>query len=270
MKCNMKKIFLVVFLVLPFFSAFASDPTVEDRVQKLEDYNKEVAQQRWENLETKLEGRLSILEGKIENQLKENQVALNEQMSTFKIIGWVVGALLTVGVLVFIYQWTWGFKKLAEKTLKDKLKSNLFENAQSLMELVNSQKEESKVKREKLIRVVSGSDEETNMMKNQLGKMGFQNIECTTINSPIPFPSSDLLIFCNIKNNLQIPTIVSYLEQSEGDEVFIYYGGRLILPEGKLGLSAKLNYANSRFTLYHHIVNTLVFKDILKEHAGVA
>lgn len=266
----MKKIFLGVFLVLAFFSAFASDPIVEDRIQKLEDYNKEVAQQRWENLEAKLEGRLSNLEGKIENQLKENQIIINEQLSTFKIIGWVVGALLTIGVLGFIYQLTWGFKKLAEKTLKDKLKSHLFENAQSLMELVNSQKEASKVKREKLIRVVSGSDEETNMMKNQLERMGFQKFECTTISSPIPFPNSDLLIFCNIKNNLQIPTIVSYMEQSEEDEVFIYYGGRLMLPEGKPGLSAKLNYANSKFTLYHHIVNTLVFKDILKEHPGVA
>ncbi|AKD02120.1 NARF domain-containing protein [Pontibacter korlensis] len=265
----MKNLVLFVVLVMMCFSVHAKEPntSIENRVQQLETYNQEIIQKKVDNLEKEVHLKLQENQQEIDIQLTEKKNEIDDKLTLLNTVAVVGGLLLALGIGGLIYQFFWGMKKLAENTLKEKLQTYLFENTQSMMELVNSHRVESKVKKEKLVRVVSGSDDETNLMKTLLKRMGFKNIECTTVDIYIPFPPSDLLIFCNIRKNLDTETIVSYLEESNAEDVFVYYGGRLELPQDKSHFSERLNYANSRFTVYHQIVNTLIFKDILQEQA---
>ncbi|MEJ8802813.1 NARF domain-containing protein [Pontibacter sp. H249] len=263
----MKNLAFSVIISILCFSTYAKEPntSIENRVQQLETYNQDIIQKKVDNLEKEVHLKLQEKQQEIDVQLTEKKNEIDDKLTLLNTIAIIGGLLLTLGVGGLIYQFFWGMKKLAEKTLREKLQTYLFENTQSMMELVNNHRIESKVKKEKLVRVVSGSDDETELMRTLLKRMGFKNVECTTVNIYIPFPPSDLLIFCNIRKSLDTTTIVSYLEESNADDVFVYYGGRLDLPQDKSHFSEKLNYANSRFTVYHQIINTLIFKDILQE-----
>ncbi|GAA4310375.1 MULTISPECIES: NARF domain-containing protein [Hymenobacteraceae] len=248
-------------------SVHAKEPNVplSDRVQQLEIYNQEILQKKVENLEKEINLGLQKKQQELDKKFTEKENEIDDKLALLNTLAIVSGFLLAAGIINLVYQFGWGLKKLAEKTLKEKLQTHLFENTQSLMDLVNNQRAESKVKKEKLIRVVSGSEEETEIMRSLLQRMGFKKVECATVEVYIPFPTSDLLIFCNFKKGLSAEMIINYLEDSNQDDVFVYYGGRIDLPADSIHYQEKLNYANTRFTVYHQIINTLIFKDILKE-----
>ena len=78
-------------------------------------------------------------------------------------------------------------------------------------------------------------------------------------------PSSP--VFDTISVNIQPPNMLD--SNGNEDEVFVYFGRSLQLQSEQMHLMERVNFANSKFTLYNQIINTLIFRDILSEYEEV-
>jgi hypothetical protein len=186
---------------------------------------------------------------------------VKDQLWIIKITGGVIALLLAAGIGVLLYKYFVGLEKLADRVLKKKLESHLTENSQYIIEMITSQKTENLIKRNKKLLVVCGNDAEKATSEQLLKAMGFRHLQFLTSANVEDLPGADLIIFSNRNEALPEPVIVDYLQRSGNDDNFIFYGKRLNV-DPQSDYADRINFANSRFTLYHQIINTLSFKEI--------
>jgi hypothetical protein len=245
-------------LVISCATLQAQDSTnlkgLSDRVGSLERYNKEILEEKFENKSTELTN-------KIEYELKKAKDDVNDQLWILKITGGVIALLLAAGIGVLLYKYFVGLEKLADRVLKRKLESHLAENSQYIIDVITSQKTENLIKRNKKLLVLCGNDAEKTAAEQLLKAMGFRHVQFLTSTNTENLPAADLIIFSNRNETLPEPLIIEYLEQSGRDDNFIFYGKRLSV-DPQSDYADRINFANSRFTLYHQIINTLSFKEI--------
>lgn len=260
MKCTRPiKNVVFAFLLCSFSvtSIIAQDTLkLSDRVKLLEEYKNEILDKRFDTKSVELSN-------KIEYELKKAKDDVTDQLWIIKITGGIIALVLAAGVGVLLRQYFVGIKKLADKLLNEKLESHLANNSQYIIEMITSQKTENLVRGNRKILLLSHDQEEQDATLPLLKGMGFKNIECKIVVSDEALPKSDLVLFSNKKETFPETLILALMESTEDDDSLVYYGKRLNIDFQK-EYAERVNFANSKYTLYHQIINTLSFKEVFQ------
>lgn len=247
-------VFCLSFSVL---TAYAQDSlSLQQRVKILEQYNHEVLNERFE-------AKSESLKSEIDSQITAAKTEINEKLSWIKIVGTVCGIILAAGILTLVYQFFFGLKKLAEQKIKEKLDTHLADNTNYIIDVISSQRTETLIKNSKKVLIICGQEEDKDDAIRLLKSMHFKKIETTVLKFYEKLPSADLYVLNNQTGKLHQELVIEFLEKSESDDSFVYYGGPLQY-DRNASYADQLNFANTKYTLYHQIINMLSFKEVMK------
>ncbi|MFN8415755.1 MAG: NARF domain-containing protein [Cytophagaceae bacterium] len=260
----MKNKFLLAVLLLTAFPLilYPNDTKSIDRLDKrvefLENYNKEIIDKKFENKSTELSN-------KIDNELLQATNKISDQYRVIEITGGVIVVLIAIGVGAMGYQYIWGFKKQADKLLRNRLDTHIKENTHLIIDIIASQKTENIIKTKRQILIIAGSEKEKEQTYDLLKKWGFNLINSVVVNKYQDVPKSDLIVFSCNDRTLPHNLILDFMKKDSEECSFIFYSnvGRLNV-ETDEAYSERVNFANSKYTLYHQIISTLSFKEVFK------
>ena len=122
---------------------------------------------------------------------------------------------------------------------------------------------ETKLKKERIITVLSPDREEEAKIRAFFQKVDFVKVNFKTI-SAYEDIKCDLVLFNNINPNSQIQNnvLADYNAKAGNRLCFVYYGKF----NPTLESFTRTNMANSEFTLYARIMETLKIKEVLKDN----
>lgn len=247
----MKKIKLLVLLTLfTFFTMNAkeSDSTkisnLETRVGQLEEYKINI-----ENVY------------KAEYQKSQNDLAkdIDEKYKDIKNLFTMILILGIPSSLYGIYLMFWGIKKRVNQSISEKIETIVEQKREDIIKLIQSQKFERRLKENKKIIVISENEESQEEIKNTIETFKFKNVIYRINKSYDSLPEYDLIIINNCDGEFKQEDVTDIIDSADNDDVcFVGYTTK------QLDRNPKLNFANSKFTLYHNILMTLSFSEAIK------
>lgn len=249
MKNNLvKATFLGILLFLSTNTYSQSDSArlnaLETKVQLIEDYKSNIDQYA----KVELEKHKSELKAEIDKDYKNvrNLFAL----------------ILLIGVpttLYGLYEILWGTKKKIKKAIEEKIEKIVELKREDIIELINNQAYDRQIKANKKILILSVSERAQEDIKNTTANMGFKNLIFRVTNSTTALPENDLIIINNIDGEFSQEKINKIVdENNDEDTIFVAYTSK------QIDRNPRMNFANSKFTLYHSILTTLVFTSAIK------
>lgn len=247
----MKKINLLVLLALFTFltiNAKESDSTrianLETKVGQLEDYKINI-----ENVY------------KAEYQKSQNDLAKDID-EKYKDVRNLFAMILILGIpssLYGIYLIFWGIKKKVNQSISEKIETIVEQKREDIIKLIQSQKFERRLKETKKIIVISENEESQEEIKNTIETFKFKNVIYRINKSYDSLPEYDLIIINNCDGEFKQEDVTDIIDSADNDDVcFVGYTTK------QLDRNPKLNFANSKFTLYHNILTTLSFSEAIK------
>jgi hypothetical protein len=244
MKNNLiKTTFLGILLFLSINTFCQSDSvrlnTLEAKVHLIEDYKSNIDQYA----KVELEKHKSELKAEIDKDYENvrNLFAL----------------ILLIGVpttLYGLYEMFWGTKKKIKKAIEEKIEKIVELKREDIIKLINNQAYDRQIKANKKILILSVTEEAQEDVKNTTSNMGFKNLIFRLTNSTTALPENDLIIINNIDGEFSQEKINEIVdENSDEDTFFVAYTSK------QIDRNPRMNFANSKFTLYHSILTTLAF-----------
>lgn len=215
-----------------------------------------------------LNKRISYLEEYKENIEKTAKIDYDNSIKEFKkdteetsnSLFWMLGALLVaaIGALgINLYNQFWGLNKKIEKKITDKIETIIEQKREDIISIIKDEEYERKLKATKKILVISSSRQAEDQIKNTFMKMNFKNPIFRVKDNIQNFPENDIIVFNNINGELdQIYINNTVMQIDDEEKCYIGYTTQ------NLERHDQFNFANSRFTLYHQILNTLKFSDL--------
>lgn len=252
--------YLISILIGTFFSLgmFAQDNssrdsiigTLEQRILTLE------------NQKELLDGKFELQKGELENQFAtyKNEVdpSIYKIDSFFWLMG-VLGFISFIGMLITIGSIFWYARSRAKKEVDNKLGAIFDENRDQISSLIKKESLEKKLKAASKLLVVHSDIKHKGEVKDILREANFpdNNIEFKNIKEEVPSLEDYHLIIQAIGEDVEDTDIQKYLDLDEKYFVVYFKGRKAILNSYRHNSSI----ANSKFTLYHHIMNTLKYMD---------
>lgn len=153
----------------------------------------------------------------------------------------------------------WGVNKRIKKAIDDKITTIVEEKREDIIKLIKNQSFDRILKETKKILIISKTEDSQNNIKKIVLGMGFKNLIFRQLNTTRNIPENDLVVFNNIDGNFsqnEIDKIVK-LDKRE-DSCFVAYTLK------QLDRNPRMNFANSKFTLYNAILTTLTFMNTIE------
>ena len=245
------KLFAIIFSLMIQSNILSAENTpdktveLEKRISYLEDYKSNI-----ENV------------SKIEFQ-KAKEELKKEIIDDYDNVKNIFSLILLFGIpttLYGIYMMFWGIKKKVEKLIDDKIETIVEQKREEIIKLVSNQEFENSLKNTKKIVVISPSEDAQIDIKSTMSKFKFKHLIFRINNTTNVIPEHDLIIFNNIDGEFSQAEIDKIMaEESDEDVCFVAYTTK------NLDRNSRLNFANSKFTLYHSILTTLSFVESIKK-----
>jgi len=219
--------------------------TLETKVQLIEDYKANIEQ----FAKVEFEKYKSELKGKIDNDYENvrNLLAL----------------ILLIGVpttLYGLYEMLWGVKKKVSKAIEDKIETIVELKREDIIKLINNQASDRQIKENMKILILSETEEAQEVIRNTTSNMGFKNLIFRLANSTVVLPENDLIIINNIDGEFSQVKINEIVNNDTDEDTFI-----VAYTSKQIDRNPRMNFANSKFTLYHSILTTLRYTTSIKE-----
>ncbi|WP_291132629.1 NARF domain-containing protein [Flavobacterium sp. UBA7682] len=218
----------------------------------------------------KLEGRVTQLENykinienvyKAEYQKSQNDLAKDID-EKYKDVRNLFAMILILGIpssLYGIYLMFWGIKKKVNQSIAEKIETIVEQKREDIIKLIQSQKFERRLKDTKKIIVISENEESQEEIKSTIETFKFKNVVYRINKSYDNLPEYDLIIINNCDGEFKQEDVTDIINSAADDDVcFVAYTTK------QLDRNPKLNFANSKFTLYHNILTTLSFSEAIK------
>lgn len=264
---------ITFFLIITFasiVSLFAQDENqpVVKKIQKIEQ-RLEVLEGQKENLDKQSE----ILEANFESKEKEINTAFDQyQLEINKEVNWIYNLLtywiplvfLGFGIPLFVYIKDFikkTSKEKAEQIITERVADIIEENKEKIISLIFEYDIETRLKRESKILVILEDKSHQPYMEMLFLEIEILNVQFIVGEKYItPAPDIDLIIFDDHNDTGKNHKLFEeYLDQlSDNNMLFIFYGKKFNQRR------EQLNFANSKYTLYDRIMNSLKFRDISK------
>jgi hypothetical protein len=247
---KLKLIAIIFSLMIQSNMLFAENTTdktieLEKRITYLEEYKSNI-----DNL------------SKIEIQKAKDELK-KELDSKYEDVENLLKLILILGIpttLWGFYMAIWGIKRKVQKLIDDKIETIVEQKREEIIKLVSNQEFETSLKNTKKIVVISPTEDAQDEVKKTMSNFKFKNLIFRINNTFNEIPEHDLIIFNNIDgefSQIEIDNIMA--EESDEDVCFVAYTTK------NLDRNARLNFANSKFTLYHSILTTLSFVESIKK-----
>ena len=247
----MKKIKLLAFLTFFSFSTMIGkeiDSTkinnLQNRVTQLENYKV--------NIENVYKAEFQKTHNELVKQIDDDYGNVKNLFTMILIIG--VPSSLCGIFMMFL-----GIKKKVNQTINEKIETIVEQKREDLIKLIQSQEFERRLKETKKILVISENEAAQEEIKSTVEKFKFKNVIYRINKTFVNLPEYDLGIINNCDGEFNQEDVNEIINYSDDEDVcFVAYTTK------QLERNPKLNFANSKFTLYHNILNTLSFSETIR------
>lgn len=219
---------------------------LETKVQLIEDYKSNIKQYSKLELE------------KYKDELKKNFDEKYENVRNLFALILFIGAPATVyGVYIMF----WGVNKKIKKAIEEKIEKIVELKREDIIKLINNQAFDRRIKETKKILIISESEDAEDNIRSTISNMGFKNLVYRLTNSTTTWPENDLVVINNINGEFSQDKINEIIEDNEDEDIcFVAYTSK------QIDRNPRMNFANSKYTLYHSILTTLAFIASMKEN----
>lgn len=230
-----------------------------------------ISQNQTSTTSTDIEKRLSNLENykeNIDNVSKIEVQAAKEDLkkeldSDYETVRNLLVLILGIGLPATsytVYMMFWGFNKKMKNLINEKIETIVEHKREEIIKLINNQEFEKNLKNNKKLLVISENEDAQNEIKRMMSNFKFKNLIFRINKSFQNMPEHDLVIFNNCDDSLTQQDINEFMNSiTDEDTYFVAYTSK------QLERNPRLNFANSKFTLYHNILTTLSFVETLKQ-----
>ncbi|WP_111308027.1 NARF domain-containing protein [Confluentibacter sediminis] len=217
---------------------------LENRVKYLEEYKGNVE---------------SVYKIELDNAIKAYQKDFDSQYGDLKSLLKIILFLGLSGGLFGAYLWFYGIKKKANEQINKRIEDIVEQKREDIIKLIQSQEFERKLKQTKSLLVISDNEFGQKEMKKIMTKFKFKNVIYRINKSYKNLPEHDLVIINNIDGEFKQKEVNKLLKEIDDEDVFF-----VIYTTERLENNPRLNFANSKFTLYNNIFTTLSFTETFK------
>jgi len=241
---------LVLITFFAFFSTNAKEADsikikrIEEKVIQLENYK--------ENIENVYKAEFVKSQNDLTKDIDEKYKEVRNLFAMILILG-------IPSSLYGIYLMFWGIKKKVNQSIAEKIETIVEQKREDIIKLIQSQKFERRLKETKKIIVISENEIAQEEIKSTIEKFKFKNVVYRISKTYETLPEYDLIIINNCDGEFEQEDVNDIINSADDDDVcFVAYTTK------QLDRNPKLNFANSKFTLYHNILTTLSFSEVIK------
>lgn len=217
---------------------------------------------RLKNLEMKvnlMEEYKSNIEQYSKIQLERNKDELKNETEKVFIILAILSIIGLPSTIYTIYMMFWGVNKRIKRAIDDKITTIVEEKREDIIKLIKNQSFDRILKETKKILIISKTEDSQNNIKKIVLGMGFKNLIFRQLNTTRNIPENDLVVFNNIDGNFSQNEIDKIVKSDKReDSCFVAYTLK------QLDRNPRMNFANSKFTLYNAILTTLTFMNTIE------
>lgn len=241
---------LIACLVFASLSVLGKDKKtdqLEQRIANLENYKA--------NLDQLYEIKSAQLKSEI---IKSADEKMKEVEETKRIIYLILYIGLPATVLGLGGVYLSAIKK-SKNLIHEKIERIVEHKREEFIKLIETQAFDSKLKKSKKIVVLSPSDNANEQIKQFFTKVKFDEVKFRVVNHYALVEDFDLIVFNDFDGSFSQEIINEYLINIQDEDVcFVAYTTK------NLNRNHRVNFSNSPFTLYHSILSTLKYSEILK------
>ncbi|MGN6638025.1 MAG: NARF domain-containing protein [Mucilaginibacter sp.] len=248
----LKPLLAVITLALTLSSSQAKQrdhrvDSLEARIKNLEEYKANIDNVSTANNEN--------LKKYVDDEIKKG---LDQVDDAKKMITWILflGLPVTVGSIIVAY---YSATKKAKKFVIDKIETIVEGKREEIIRLIETETFDTKLRNTKKLLIISGDQESEESLKKFMAKLKFKNVVYRIVGSFENVPEHDLMIFNTPDGNLSQETINEFMAQTDDEDIcYVAYTTK------NLTRDSRLNFSNSRYTLYHNILSTLKYAEIAR------
>ncbi len=246
---KVKRILIVTILLIGLgLNAQNKDATridnLENKIKYLEEYKS--------NIE-------SVYKIELDKAIRTYDKDFNEKYDSLRNYAYILSFLVISSGLWGAYLWFFGIKKKANQQIKNKIEDIVEQKREDIIKLIRSQEFKRKLKQSKKLLVISDNDDGQKEIKKVMSKFNFKNVVYRINKSFKNLPEHDLVIINNIDGEFKQKNVNKLLDEIDDEDIFF-----VIYTIERLEANPRLNFANSKFTLYNNIFMTLSFTESLK------
>ncbi|MDD4354019.1 MAG: hypothetical protein PHN56_06205 [Candidatus Nanoarchaeia archaeon] len=217
----------------------------------------------------KVEKFQNVIEKDLNLQVKTIDQKLNTDYNFLKYIVIYGGSFTLLGLLIGIFVVYKKSVSFANKKSEEIIEKFFNEKKEQFIKLVKDSEIESTLKRTKKILLLSINSTESKQLFDFCSKLDFANIINTeiadfdNINENKYLQEADVIVINNIHKSISDDDLLKILNAfPKCKNSFLYYG----IQNNKLFGFKNINFANSEFTLYARIMETLKTQNILANY----
>ncbi|RYE12386.1 MAG: hypothetical protein EOP34_10945 [Rickettsiales bacterium] len=223
--------------------------TLEKRVQQLENYKGNI-----DNL-SKIQS--ENLKKHVDDEIKKGMDKIDDAKT---MITWILSLGLPATLISIAVGYFSAIRK-AKKFVIDEIETVVEGNRDEIIRLIETEAFDTKLRNTKQLLVISGDEESEENLKKIMAKFKFKHIKYRRAESVDNIPDHDLMIFNSLEGNLSQEVINQFMQNTEDEDTcYVAYTTK------QLDRDPRLNYSNSRYTLFHSILSTLKFAEIAHLH----
>lgn len=245
-----KNVFLIVLFTFVLWSAFPQSKIADSlgkRISNLEDYKANIEQLYNINSEK--------LTKHIDEKMAEKVKDIEEAK---RLLNWILilGSLATIVGLPAVY---FSAIKKTRKIILERIENIVEHKREDFIRLIETQEFDTKLKNTKKLLVLSANEETNNRIKETFTKLRFKEVNFRVVDKYIEYTNYDLIIFNDADGSFRQEIITEYVHNTPNEDIsFVVYTIK------NLNRHPRINFSNSAFTLYHSILSTLKYTEILK------
>lgn len=175
-----------------------------------------------------------------------------------KILNWLLFLGIPATILGLIGVYVSAVRK-ARKIIVARIETIVEHKREDLIKLIETQEYDTKLKNTKKLLVLSTNDSANEKVKETFSKLKFKTVNFRIVNQYTAFNDYDLVIFNDSDGSFSQAVIDDYINNTPDEDVsFVSYTIK------NLTRNPRINFCNSSFTLYHSILSTLKYTEILR------
>lgn len=245
-----KKLILCILCIMIFTVGFAQNKPIDSlkaRVTVLENYKANIEQLYTINAEK--------LNKYVEDTVDKKVEDIDEAK---KILKWLllIGIPATILGLIGVY---FSAVRKARKIIVERIENIVEHKREDLIKLIETQEFDTKLKNTKKLLVLSANDAANDKVKKTFSRLKFKTVNFRVVTQYTVFSDYDLIIFNDFDGLFSQAVIDDYITNTPDEDVsFVAFTTK------NLTRNPRINFSNSPFTLYHSILSTLKYTEILK------
>lgn len=251
-------------LLLPLFMLFclnvlAEKQNIDTKISKLEN-RIEILEGQKENLEDNYSNKIESLNIKYDKSNSE----LKDKWDIFTKWGIPIGIGFIISIVIGYFTIYLKVKKFAKNEIEKKIAIEIKDNKDNIRKLINYQEIDNQIKNNKSILVLCKTIEDKQYCQKIFDEFDFKHVNAEVVGNYKKLKGFDVKVIDNHSKQFNDKLIEEFINKSSESELFLYFGEyNPILKK----YPDKLNFANTKFTLYTNIINLLRFGEATKKRS---